>query len=374
MDGDDKLQGGKGNDYLEGGRGNDTYIYNSGDGTDTILDTDHQGQIQYDNIKLIGGKKTSDNTYKSADGKFIYSLIGAVGSPQQLSIAGPGGDIIIKDFASGDLGIILNAGDPLPTGPSLVGTEQNDQLTGSINAQVILGLGGNDDIAAVYYPVVLAYGGAGNDVLDGEYSYTNFYYNLGATEFNNQYGDYFASLADISGSILYGESGNDVLLGSLFDDTFDGGADADYLIGYLGNDTLIGGAGNDILNGVEGRDVLQGDEGDDYLGGGAGADVLAGGADNDTLYGDSRILQPAPPWDGTTFTLLPGINGLIETIPLVRDVAESDAGSDVLYGEAGNDFLFGGAGDDYLDGGRGNDTYQYFSSYQGNKNLHKEAA
>ncbi|MBX0311454.1 MAG: hypothetical protein JHC31_06710, partial [Sulfurihydrogenibium sp.] len=36
-DGNDVLIGGPGNDYLEGGRGNDTYIFNKGDGQDTIV-------------------------------------------------------------------------------------------------------------------------------------------------------------------------------------------------------------------------------------------------------------------------------------------------------------------------------------------------
>lgn len=39
-DGDDILVGGAGDDYLEGGIGNDTYIFNIGDGNDTIYDYD----------------------------------------------------------------------------------------------------------------------------------------------------------------------------------------------------------------------------------------------------------------------------------------------------------------------------------------------
>ena len=38
--GADTLQGNQGNDFLEGGSGNDTYVWNTGDGFDTILDTD----------------------------------------------------------------------------------------------------------------------------------------------------------------------------------------------------------------------------------------------------------------------------------------------------------------------------------------------
>lgn len=37
-DGNDTLIGGTGSDYMEGGAGDDTYIYNVGDGLDTIYD------------------------------------------------------------------------------------------------------------------------------------------------------------------------------------------------------------------------------------------------------------------------------------------------------------------------------------------------
>ncbi len=39
--GDDTIVGESGNDYLEGGRGNDTYIFNLGDGNDTIFDQEY---------------------------------------------------------------------------------------------------------------------------------------------------------------------------------------------------------------------------------------------------------------------------------------------------------------------------------------------
>ncbi|MEQ1814342.1 MAG: Mbeg1-like protein, partial [Candidatus Nitrotoga sp.] len=45
--GRDILNGGKGADTLEGGAGSDTYIYKTGDGSDTI--TDKSGAIKYDN-------------------------------------------------------------------------------------------------------------------------------------------------------------------------------------------------------------------------------------------------------------------------------------------------------------------------------------
>lgn len=72
--GSDILDGGKGNDYLEGGRDNDTlkggigndilkggdgldtYVFTSGDGWDTITDSDGLGKIEYDGVRLAGGE------------------------------------------------------------------------------------------------------------------------------------------------------------------------------------------------------------------------------------------------------------------------------------------------------------------------------
>ena len=93
-----------------------------GDGTDTILDTDHQGQIQYDGTILNGGKltQTGGNTYRSTDGKFLYALISTPGSPDLLTVTDPGGNMLIQDFASGDLGINLNPADPLPPAQNII--------------------------------------------------------------------------------------------------------------------------------------------------------------------------------------------------------------------------------------------------------------
>ena len=54
--GNDILAGGAGaNDLLEGGAGFDTYIYNAGDGTDRIEDSDAKGQIIFQGHRLLGG-------------------------------------------------------------------------------------------------------------------------------------------------------------------------------------------------------------------------------------------------------------------------------------------------------------------------------
>ena len=56
--------------------------------------------------------------------------------------------------------------------------------------------------------------------------------------------DYFSGYGGKSGAV-YGEAGDDHLLGGAQNDTLDGGDGADYLAGYEGNDTLKGGSGGD---------------------------------------------------------------------------------------------------------------------------------
>ncbi len=365
MQGDDGLNGGKGNDYLEGGQGADTYLYTSGDGLDTILDTDGLGKITFDGTILNGGKLLFGETYKSDDGKYLYTLL-AKANGQDLLISAMGGQIIVKDFQSGELGIALNPADALaPAQNILYGDQsqpgQNDYLDAASATDTVYGLGGDDVLSGHageigYVPTVQLYGGTGNDILHGEYFYTGQYYFLGSANFQTQYGDEVTLTGE--GASLHGEAGRDTLLGSLLADTLDGGLDSDYLEGALGNDTFLGSAGNDIENGNEGRDALDGDDGIDRLGGGAGADILMGGADTDYLYGDSDWFQPVP-WDGVNYTLLTGtIVGDVQVIPIVKDAPEADAGDDVLLGDTGDDWLYGGAGKDFLDGGAENDRLQ----------------
>lgn len=76
---------------------------------------------------------------------------------------------------------------------------------------------------------------------------------------------------------VYGNAGNDRL--EVHGDSESRVA----LFGNAGNDTLIGGEGWDILSGGAGNDVLLGNGGRDILFGGAGRDTLDGGEDEDLL-------------------------------------------------------------------------------------------
>jgi subtilisin family serine protease len=70
-------------------------------------------------------------------------------------------------------------------------------------------------------------------------------------------------------AVLYGEDGNDTLVGGFLGDTLDGGDGHDLLLGGTqvsdGGDQLLGGTGDDLLIGHTGADTLDGGNGDDLL-------------------------------------------------------------------------------------------------------------
>src|SRR4029079_13271896 len=138
---------------------------------------------------------------------------------------------------------------------AIVGTSGNDNLSGTIQGELIQGLGGFDTLR----------GGPGADVLDG--------------------GD------DVDW--LDGEAGADVLLGGLGNDQLSGGAGNDLLEGGEGDDslsdgdgadTVLGGAGNDYLSSGMGSDLLVGGDGDDQFSLLDGGDTADGGAGNDQFF------------------------------------------------------------------------------------------
>ena len=136
--------------------------------------------------------------------------------------------------------------------------------------------------------------------------------------------------------LLFGDSGNNTSIDGTEDDTLTSGGGDDLLAGESGDDTLFGQGGNDTLSGGEGNDILSGGEGNDLVSGDTGNDQLFGDAGNDTLTGS----------DGND-TITAGTG---------NDSLEGNSGEDRLFGEDGNDSLDGGEGNDILSGGEGDDS------------------
>ena len=82
-------------------------------------------------------------------------------------------------------------------------------------------------------------------------------------------------VAGSMGSNMYGDSGNDVLVGKVGSDRLKGGKGNDRLYGGASNDALMGGEGDDVLDEGAGHGDLDGGPGNDTLIGGPGADAFA---------------------------------------------------------------------------------------------------
>jgi uncharacterized repeat protein (TIGR01451 family) len=134
---------------------------------------------------------------------------------------------------------------------------------------------------------------------------------------------------------LFGDGGNDTLVGGRGNDGLDGGA---------GNDKLVGGSGHDVLCGGDGNDTIDGQGGNDHLGGEAGNDTLIGGAGNDLIQGNEGNDKAV---GGSGNDQVFGQEG--------NDTLTGDNGNDIVVGGAGNDKIVGGAGRDILMGGEGAD-------------------
>jgi Ca2+-binding RTX toxin-like protein len=205
---------------------------------------------------------------------------------------------------------------------------------------------------------------------------------------------------------LYGEGGDDHLLGLDADDELTGGGGADQLDGGAGIDTayynsssagvhvsLLNGKGYygdaagdtfyeiENITGSDHDDELWGDDKDNVLYGGDGKDLLKGGGGADTLVGsggdDTAYYSDSPEY---VYVKLDGINGFgsngtaegdkLAWIANVNgsdydDTLEGDWEDNTLKGGKGDDDLQGHGGADTLDGGKGVDTAQYVDSDTG---------
>ena len=113
--GDDILEGKRGNDYLEGGSGDDRYIFNIGDGVDTILDVEGNDRILLGSVNgnTLGGTFDSvlsqTNVYEDGD-RNRYTVSG---TDLQITLFNgaqldTNSNIRIKNFTDGMFGINLN--------------------------------------------------------------------------------------------------------------------------------------------------------------------------------------------------------------------------------------------------------------------------
>jgi hypothetical protein len=166
--------------------------------------------------------------------------------------------------------------------------------------------------------------------------------------------DYLVATSAVSAS-LYGEDGNDTLIGSV---------GSDFLLGMAGNDSLVGNAGADflqpdgILPAETGDDRVDGGTGNDTISSSNGSDILRGGAGDDSYIvasAGATILESATGGSDQVTTTVEDyvLAANVETLRL------STSGIFLPYRGTGNaapNSLFGNQLDNELSGGGGSDT------------------
>jgi len=210
-------------------------------------------------------------------------------------------------------------------------------------------------------------GGAGNDLLDGDY-----YASIVTADYSDAVRGVQVSLS-IDGAQNTRGAGIDTLrvidnlTGSAFDDILTGSA-AGYINGYYVDHD------DNVLSGLAGNDRLSGLIGNDTLDGGTGMDTMLGGLGDDLYFVDNAadiVTELAAEGQDTvratvaTFTLV----AEVETLTFVGTWSFTGTGNalanaitgggsaDILSGGEGNDRLDGLGGADRLIGGAGDDRY-----------------
>uniref|UniRef100_UPI0031DC1BBD calcium-binding protein n=1 Tax=Klebsiella sp. TaxID=576 RepID=UPI0031DC1BBD len=195
--GNDLLHGGTGKDTLKGGSGNDIYLFNAGDGQDTIIESGGT-----DTLRLGEGLLAEQTVLSRQRVQGYDSLV--------LSFRDRADSVIIQGYFSLDYYQV----------EQIVFADGTVWDVPAVKAMLLAGTEAAQSLQA-YREGSEIHAGGGNDVLTGD-------------------------------------NGNDALYGEAGDDNLDGGFGNDLLHGGTGKDTLKGGSGNDIylFNAGDGQDTI----------------------------------------------------------------------------------------------------------------------
>ncbi len=339
--GDDTLDGGAGNDTLNGGTGNNLFKFGRGSGQDFIKDVLDTTANKASTLLFGANVAPSDvsirQVYTAYWGWTADLEFGIKGTTDKISVSGMwrgasgfGGEytpVQLVKFADGTTWTSATL-----ISLVLATTPGDDNITGSANADVLMG-------------------GLGNDTLDGSN------------------GD----------DRLGGGPGNDTLAGGIGNNTyvFNRGDGQDLITNF--KDTTLGKA--NVLEfgaGIAPADVTARQVYDSYWGTSAAIEFsINGTTDKITVGGMWRtaggngeeygVVQLVRFSDGTTWNYATFVPALMATTTgddlitgtINADTIDGGAGNDNLNGGKGNDTLIGGPGNDTLTGETGNNTYVF---------------
>ncbi|MEH1838429.1 MAG: DUF4347 domain-containing protein [Nostoc sp.] len=231
--GNDTITGNQGNDILTGGGGKDRFVYNLGDGVDTITDFGGLGKgsnpsaaiiAEVDTLKFQGAGLTARNLLLTQNSNNLEVTFEGVANDK----------VILQNFSLENLENVSAVGNILFNGQTSI-SESFDVFDANSTQSTIF----NKNTVTFL-----------NDLNNNINGFDN-----SADVINGQGGD----------DRIDGKSGNDLLRGGAGKDTLIGGDGNDTLVGGAGNNNLIGGAGNDILIGGNFSNTLTGGSGNDQF-------------------------------------------------------------------------------------------------------------
>ncbi|MRR58516.1 MAG: tandem-95 repeat protein [Deltaproteobacteria bacterium] len=394
--GDDRIRGLPSNDLLKGGSGDDTYLFQAGDGVDTIDDISRPGEW---NTMVLPDGADPNNMYLSHNPNTNTMILRETGTDNEIHMTNfdrlnPFGEHAVEYFQFGKKGPTLSYEEIISQGFTIQGTEGSDTLQGTATTDRIYG-GYGDDLLA---------GGAGNDYLSGGAGDDTYVFNQGdgivniddtaelgtgntlrfgpgisQQDFNRHL--YFEPPegGDSGTLIIKFDNGDEVRLNGFNPDDVDNSPRSVETFQFDDGTTLSfseiarsvfiveGDEYENELTGTNLSDRLYGYQGEDLLSAGAGDDVLTGGSESDTLIGgqgrDSYVLSLGDGVDTIIDTVESGIGNEINFRDgISRDsLALSQDGNDlrISYGDAGDEVTikdFYPAGED---GSTIIDTFQF---------------
>ena len=351
-DGADTFFGALGNDTLRGGTGDDTYVFNVGDGQDTVIDGGFNGT---DTVQF-NGRNFADATIIRDGGSDTITFSFANGDSVTLveGLDASFGDIerVVFDDITLDVDALRAAVVALSI------TDGDDETFGTVGADTFLGSAG-DDVIVGQDGADTFLSNAGNDTLVGGTGNDTYVFEIGdgqdvvddrgfqgtdTVQFNGRnFADANISRDGGSDTITFSfANGDSVTLVEGLDASFgdiervvfdDITLDVDALRAAVvalsitdGDDETFGTVGADTFLGSAGDDVIVGQDGADTFLSNAGNDTLVGGTGNDTYIfavGDGQDVVDDRGFQGTDTIRFEG-----------RDLADAifirDGGSDTF--------------------------------------------
>jgi Ca2+-binding RTX toxin-like protein len=371
--GTDTLVAGAGIDTLVGGSSSDTFVVNSA--LDVLQSLSTAGNLLVSSVSYTLPTNVTELTLTgtanlTAMGNAQSGIIQANAGNDTLTAgagavtfySGNGNDVFVVNSASDQ---VVGAG-TAKFGADTVQSSVSYSLGGAVNTLVLTGtsnLSGTGNSVGTTLSGDLIVGNAGLDILNAGVGVDTLMAGSGlATLVGSNGVDTFVvnNAGDVVVDSITGYS--NVLVSSV-NYTLPVNVNSLSLTGS-GNLAAVGNAANDSLTGNAGADSLIAGAGNDTLVSGRGIDTLAAGAGADifVINNSSDVVQSASTnagnalFSSVSYVLPTNVNKL--TLTGVANISGTgNAAADTLLGGAGNDTLIAGAGVATLIGGLGNTTF-----------------